>query len=80
MKKYAVAILSCFDNENKIYFISADSASDAVKLALIESCSTEEYKAEQVEYNKMMPDDLEELKSMLYNQELCVNAKEIPTP
>jgi hypothetical protein len=50
MNKYAVAILNFFDNVNEIFIVHAPSELDAIKLALLDSCKTEEGKASQAEW------------------------------
>lgn len=72
--KYAVAILSGFDNDNKILFIDSNSKSNALKTALVELCTNEETMKQQKEWNEVLPDNYEDLVNEIANGELfcCV--------
>lgn len=79
MKKYIVGYLSLFENELKLLTIDADSAYDAVKKAMVESCSEQEYKESELKWQESndYPKDLEKLVDMLFNSDMVVNVKEI---
>ncbi len=50
MNKYAVAILSFFENQNKIFIVEADNDVNAMKKALLDFCTTDERKKDQEEW------------------------------
>ncbi len=79
MKYYAVAILSLFDNDNKIFLIKAENKVNALKEGLIEFCTNEEDKNSQRQLNKESSNDYEELTDNLFSMELCCSVKEIPS-
>lgn len=75
--KYAVAILSFFDNENKILFVDADSKAEALKKALVDIAENEETKQQQREWNDTLTNDYEELLDELVNGEMSCCVEEI---
>jgi hypothetical protein len=77
MKKYAVAILSLFENNNEIFFVEAEDEVQAIKQGLIDFCKDEEIKQSQREWNLELSNSVEELKNELINGELAVTAREI---
>lgn len=77
MKKYAVAILSMFENKNEIFFVEETSEVLAVKQALVDFCKLDENKEDQKQWNESLPNDLEELIDQLVDGDLAVAVKEI---
>jgi hypothetical protein len=79
MKNYAVGYLTFFENELKMFKIQAESEYEAIKKAMVESATKEEYKQDELEWQKSekYPDNLEDLIEMLYNSDVVVNAIEV---
>lgn len=63
MKNYVVGILSMFENDLKLFKITAENEYEAVKKGMVEMCSDEESKQHELDYQKSKeyPKDLEEL-------------------
>lgn len=76
MKKFAVAYLF-FENDNQVHFTEAETPAQAIKNVLVDICTTEEARQSQINWNRNLPDDIEELLDNLANAEISMAAKEI---
>lgn len=78
MKKFVVAILSYFDNENKMFLIEAENSYEAVKKAMVENAS-EDYKKDEVKWQSEedYPKDYDSLVETLYGADFSVGCIEI---
>ncbi len=72
MNKYAVALLSFYDNENKLFLVRATNEVEAMKQALIDTCETDEGRASQAEWSKDWI-TIEEVKKHCFNGELAIS-------
>jgi len=63
MKNYVVGILSFFDNELKLFKITAENEYEAVKKGFVELASTPESKQNEIDWQNSphYPSDLEEM-------------------
>lgn len=79
MKNYAVGYLTFFENELKMFKVQAESEYEAIKKAMVEAATKEEYKQDELEWqaSEKYPDNLEDLIEMLYNSDVTVNAIEV---
>lgn len=78
MKIYCVAILSFFDNEIHQFIITSNSPFNAVKLALLENCNSEQKEAEiDWQNSDDYPTDLESLDDYLANGEIVFSVIKI---
>lgn len=79
MKNYAVGYLTFFENELKMFKVQAESEYEAIKKAMVEAATKEEYKQDEIEWqeSEKYPDNLEDLIEMLYNSDVAVNAIEV---
>jgi hypothetical protein len=79
MKNYAVGYLTFFENELKMFKVQAESEYEAIKKAMVEAATKEEYKQDELEWqaSEKYPDNLEDLIEMLYNSDVAVNAIEV---
>lgn len=50
MKNYVVGILSMFENDLKLFKVSAENKYEAVKKGMVEFCSTEKSKQDEIEW------------------------------
>lgn len=79
MKNYAVGYLTFFENELKMFKVQAESEYEAIKKAMVEAATKEEYKQDEIEWqaSEKYPNNLEDLIEMLYNSDVAVNAIEV---
>lgn len=76
MKKFAVALINFFDNENKIYFVEAENEVEALKKGVIEQAS----ELDKAITREWMNDDdytYKELQGVLFDADMSGCAKEI---
>ena len=72
MNKYAVAILSFFENQNKIFIVDADTEVNAMKKALIDFCKTEQSKKDQEEW-QISWETVEDVINECFNGEIGIS-------
>lgn len=72
MNKYAVAILSFFENQNKIFIVEADTEVNAMKKALIKFCTSDEAKKSQEEWQTSW-ETVDEVINECFNGELGIS-------
>jgi len=79
MKKFVVGYLNFYDNEILLLKVEAESSYEAVKKAMVEFCTTEEGRLEELEWqaNEEYPDNFNDLSDMLYNSDTAINVIEI---
>lgn len=79
MKNYVVGYLSFFENDLKLFKITAESDYMAIRQAMIDACSTEEGKQSEIDWQNSedYPTDKESLIDMLYNSDVAINVTEI---
>ena len=67
-----------FDNELKLFKVSAENDVEAAKQGLIDFCDTEESKKEQITCNdEMGVETLEEIKDECFDADICINVIEL---
>lgn len=77
MKNYVVGLLSMFENDLKLFKVSAPSEYDAFKIAIIDFCDTQESKQHEIDWQNSQeyPKTYKELYS--YYEEIPFNVIEI---
>ena len=77
MKNYVVGILSMFDNDLKLFKITAENEYEAVKKAMVEFCETGKGKEMEIDFQNSIfyPKDLEGIYS--FYEEHPINVIEI---
>ena len=68
MKNYVVGILSMFDNDLKLFKVSAESPYEAVKKGMIDFCEGSAAKESEIEWQNS-PDYPKDMESMVYAYE-----------
>lgn len=66
MKNYVVGILSMFENDLKLFKVTADSKYEAVKKGMVEFCTDEESKQHEIDWqnSEEYPDTFDGLYSV----------------
>lgn len=79
MKNYVVGALSLFEYELKQFKIQAENEYEAVKKAMVEMVSKEEYKQDELDWQASpeYPKNYLDLKQELINCDLFVNVIEV---
>lgn len=72
-KKYAVAIFSNHDGENKLFIISADTAVEAAQLALIEHCPVIHRNEDYTNWVSKMGNTIEDIEQGAVNADLSIS-------
>jgi hypothetical protein len=73
MNVYVIAYLSFFENINRLFKVEAPNEIEAIKIVLIQSCSIQEHKESQIEWNNENDfDTVEDLIDCLYEMEIAV--------
>lgn len=77
MRNYVVGILSMFENDLKLFKITAESEYEAVKKAMIEFCNDEDSKMNEIDWQNSddYPKNIEEMIS--YYEDVPFNIIEI---
>lgn len=77
MRNYVVGILSMFENDLKLFKITAESEYEAVKKAMIEFCDDEDSKMNEIDWQNSddYPKNIEEMIS--YYEDVPFNIIEI---
>jgi hypothetical protein len=71
MNKYAIAVISLIENENKVYIINSNTEADAMITALID------FNPDDPDFNewaKSLPMDIEQIKSHAFNTEIGISS------
>jgi len=71
MKTFVIGILSFFENENRLFKVTAENEVDAMKQALIEFTNPK-YREDQIEWNKTIGNTVAEIQDACFNSDMSI--------
>ena len=79
MTNYVVGYLTFFENELRLFKVQAETGYEAIKQAMLSTCSSEEGRQQELDWqnSEEYPENYEDLIDMLYNSDIAINVIEI---